>query len=265
MRADCFFDVAEALVVSAGRAHLDDALAYCGAAGEYRALCAEAVLSAVARRAPPATEGDLVRWAPQLMTMRSVRSWTDDPVMRQRTGDRYLAMTVYSSVSRATMPSGDLMDVLPSAALPHIRAAISHRIVLAQREPTPLREAVARVTSALNARVGRSVDTEDEDIVVPDLWPVDRDGESHLRAISYLGQSRRTVANDANTDTTICVLEAAARATPPWVGLIEEGKIHADERVRWTAARLVEQLEANRQETESEQWTPEPDERTPSL
>ena len=265
MRADCFFEVAEDLVEHSGLAHLADALELCGGAGAYRALCAQAVLSEVAQRAPPSTVGDVVVWAPQLMAMRAVRSWINDPVMQQRMDDRYLALTVHSSVSRAVAPSGDIMDALPAAALPHLRAAISHRIVTAASPALRLREAVDLVNSALNDRVFSSAVLSPRTELVLDLWPVDREGESHLRAISYLGASRRTVANDAVTDTTICILEAAARATPPLSDLIEEAKTHHDERVRWTSARLVEQLEAHRLGTESAQWAPAPDGQTPSL
>jgi hypothetical protein len=84
------------------------------------------------------------------------------------------------------------------------------------------------------------------DTPVSDLWSQDRAGESHFAAVSYLGQSRRTVAADPQTDIRICVLEAAARVSPPWSAVLEEGQSDPDERVRWTAVRLVEQLEARR-------------------
>ena len=86
---------------------------------------------------------------------------------------------------------------------------------------------------------------------VTDLWPSDGHGESHIAASSYLGVSRRTVANDPETDLTLTVLEAGARSTPPKLSLIRAAKQHADQRVRWTAARLIEQLGARALEVES--------------
>ena len=79
---------------------------------------------------------------------------------------------------------------------------------------------------------------------IPDFWPVDRDGEAHFSAISYLGQSRRTLARDPITDIGLCVLEAAARRSPPALDLLRHGASLRDERIRWTAVRLLEQLKA---------------------
>ena len=59
--------------------------------------------------------------------------------------------------------------------------------------------------------------------------------------------------------------EAAARAGPSWETVLEEARGHPDERVRWTAVRLVEQLEAHRLGTEAAQWSPTPAAQTHDL
>jgi len=81
---------------------------------------------------------------------------------------------------------------------------------------------------------------------VADHWSTDREGEAHLSAASYFGDSRRTVAMDPETDAGICVLEAFARMTPPWIEEIEKASSMSDERLKWTAARLIEQLKEGR-------------------
>ena len=264
-RADCFFQAAELLVERSGRAHLDAALEFCGGAESFRGRCAASVMATLAATAPPSTVGDAVRWAPQLMTMHAMRDWFDDPVMRRRTEDRYTAMMVFSAAGKATEASGDAFDALPSRAAVHIRAALSHRLITRRADAMPLEDAVSMVTASLERRVGSDRYADVQSPVITDLWPKDRDGESHLAAVSYLGHSRRTVANDPETDTAICVLEAAARANPSWDTVLEQAKSHADERVRWTAARLVEQLEAHRLGTEAAQWSPEPAVQTQDL
>jgi len=225
-----------------------------------------ALLNRFAAKAPSSEVGDVVEWAPQFMTLRSVRDLFGDPVVRARIEDRYVALMTHASVVYAEELSGDLLDALPPGASPHVRAAISHRLITERSEAVSLNDAVAMVQAALEHRVAvPTAGLEAPRTEVLDLWPYDREGESHLAAVSYLGHSRRTVANDPERDTAICVLEAAARATPPWQTVLEEAKNHADERVRWTAVRLVEQLEARRLGTETAQWSPEPVEPKPDL
>jgi hypothetical protein len=224
------------------------------------------LLNRFASKAPASDVGDVVEWAPQFMTLRAVRDLFDDPIVRDRLEDRYLALMTHASVLHAGEVSGDLMGALPPRAAPHVRAAISHRLITEKSEAVSLQEAVVMVQTAMAHRVETPIEVvERARAEVIDLWPHDREGESHLAAVSYLGHSRRTVANDPERDSAICVLEAAARAKPPWQTVLEEAKNHADERVRWTAVRLVEQLEARRLGTESAQWVPEPDEPKPDL
>lgn len=265
-RDDCYFQTAEVIVERWGRTHAADAFSLCGASNEYRGQCALELLERFAGKAPSSEVGDVVEWAPQFMTLRAVRDLFDDPVVRARIEDRYVALMTHASVLDAEELSGDFLDALPPDASPHVRAAISYRLITERSEALSLEDAVAMVQGTLEHRVEVPTDgLERPRNAVVDLWPYDREGESHLAAVSYLGHSRRTVANDPERDTEICVLEAAARAKPPWQTVLEEAKNHADERVRWTAVRLVEQLEARRLGTETAQWVPEPGEPKPDL
>ena len=64
--------------------------------------------------------------------------------------------------------------------------------------------------------------------------------DAPVPSVSYLGLSRRAVADEVAADLAICMLEAAAMhpARPP--GLLEEGAQHPHSLVRLTAERLID-------------------------
>jgi len=181
--------------------------------------------------------------------------------------DRFWSETALHSVSKAAGVSGDLIEALPAAAVPHVRAAVAYRVLAASTAPLSLSGAVDVVAAHLDRRLGNQATLREEasSVMVSDFWPVDSKGESHLSAISYLGQSRRTVADDPETDLRIAVLEAAARQNPPWDRVISAGKEDADQRVRWTAARLEERLGAQALHAEQAHHLPEHDAPTSGL
>jgi hypothetical protein len=267
MKNDCFVQSAEWLTSRWGRARLESAFELCGAAGEFRGMCGERVVASLAAKAPSSAEGGAVAWAPHLMRLRALRSVFDEASAQRRVEDRFWALSAWAAVTKAPGLSGDAMDAWPPNVAAHLRAAITHRLITSRSEAMSLEDAVRLVETVLARRMDSPPEERGEQPagLVKDLWPHDRDGESHLAAVSYLGHSRRTVAKDPIADAAICVLEAAARAEPPWQTVLEEAKSHSDERVRWTAVRLVEQLAAQRLGTEAAQWTPTPGEPTPSL
>ena len=136
--------------------------------------------------------------------------------------DRFWAWTLAASVAKANGLSGDALDVIPNVAVPHLHAALAREVV--QRwDGEPDYEAVRdKVVGAISTRLDRQVTEEESRILeeVADYWPIDRDGEAHFSAISYLGQSRRTLARDPDTDIGLCVLEASARRSPPALDLL---------------------------------------------
>ena len=138
------------------------------------------------------------------------------------------------------------MDVIPNTAIPHLHAALAREVV-ERWEGEPSYEAMRdKVVNAMATRLDRHLTDEQvpELGTVADYWPSDRDGEAHFAAISYLGESRRTMARDPTTDIGLCVLEAAARRSPPAIELLRGAAGSSDERLRWTAVRLLEQLKA---------------------
>ena len=252
-RYECFLMSAETHVSTWDRVRFSEAMNLCGAAGPFRGRCVSQTLSSLARMAPASDVGGSLEWAPQVMRAHDVNEAWADSSLGPEVMDRFWALTTSFSVTKAEGMSGDAMDVLPVAARPHLRAALSHKVIAGAMEPLGLDDAQRLVRVVLDRRIeGQAHEGADAiDSPVSDLWAQDRDGEAHFSAMSYLGQSRRTVAADPETDVRICVLEAAARMSPPWSALLEEGKSDPDERVRWTAVRLVEQLEARRLGTNS--------------
>ena len=246
-RYECFFSVAEAHIQKWGRSRYKDTLALCGASGSFRAECVTHTLTELAQRAPGSDVVDPVAWGDHRMRAHDVsRGWKGSP-SKADILDKFWALSAAFSVAKSKGLSGDALDMMPLSTHRHLRAAIAWRLLQDESlKDENLMAKVALLNTVMEGRIGRqgssTLQTPTFEGVL-DLWPVDREGESHLSAISYLGNSRRTVAGDPMTDSIICILESAARSEPPMLALIEEGQSHSDERVRWTAARLLERLE----------------------
>ena len=116
------------------------------------------------------------------------------------------------------------------------------------------------VLEALSLRLDRKQEQAFQITLTPvhDFWSHDREGESHLSASSYFGDSRRTLARDSTTDVGLSVLEASARKVPPSTALLEKARSLSDERLRWTAARLLEQLQHETPHHPDRSVSPEP-------
>ena len=245
-RHDCFMDAALARLKRLGRSGIPEVFTLCGASGGYRGVCVSRVLDDLAAASPPADVGDPLTWAPVLMRARDLRAMSDDPRLQAELMDRFWSRVALHSVYAALGLSGDALDVVPRAAHVHFRAALAHRVVGSADASLSVADTERLVGAVIERRIGGTGDAV-SGLPLPhvtDLWPFDGHGESHIAAASYLGASRRTIANDPRTDLTLSVLEASARTTPPSIARIRATEQHPDQRVRWTAARLVEQLGA---------------------
>ena len=245
-RHDCFMTAALSRLQRLGRAGASEVFALCGASGVYRGMCVSQFIDALAAASPPADVGDTLNWAPVLMRAHDLRELSDDPRLREEVLDRFWSSVALHSVYAARGLSGDALDALPLAARGHLRAALALRVVTSAEDDLSITDAQRLVSTVLDRRIdGDGVAVSGLPLPeVIDLWPFDGHGESHIAAASYLGRSRRTVANDPETDLTLSVLEAAARSDPPRMAMLQSVAQHPDQRVRWTAARLVEQLGA---------------------
>ena len=242
----CFLSAAEQHVSHWERARYDDSIRLCGASGTFRAACNAGLIAYLSAQVPASDMGDERLWMDHLLRARTIHeAWEDDP-MGSEIMDRFWAMSLYASVSKSSGLSGDALEFVPRVAVPHLHASLAWAVATTWEGPLKYGEIHAQVLAALSHRLDRAhsqaVVAVDE--LIADLWPVDRDGEAHFSAISYLGSSRRTLARDTETDVGLCVLEAAARVSPPALDLLENARTLPDERLKWTAARLLEQLKA---------------------
>lgn len=247
-RHACFLSSAELHVSVWGRTGLADSVRLCGASGDFKAVCAAQLVRHLASLAPPSDMSGGRAWSDHLMRAQAIRqAWKDSPMLPEL-NDRFWAQSMAASTAKAHGLSGDAFDVLPSAAKPHIRAAVVWEWMSrfdGHKDFSGLMEALSVVLALRLDRKALPVE-EGQIPTMMDLWPTDREGEAHLSAVSYFGTSRRTVARDPSIDIGLCVLEAAARLESPAHGVIKAGLRSSDERIRWTAARLLEQLEARR-------------------
>ena len=133
---------------------------------------------------------------------------SDDPRLREEVLDRFWSSVALHSVYAARGLSGDALDALPLAARGHLRAALALRVVTSAEDDLSITDAQRLVSTVLDRRIdGDGVAVSGLPLPeVIDLWPFDGHGESHIAAASYLGRSRRTVANDPETDLTPSVL-----------------------------------------------------------
>jgi len=153
---------------------------------------------------------------------------------------------------------GSLLDVLPPAAVPHVRMAAA--LALMQEEATrrqtskvngnvvstpDLDQLVAKLADDMESRP--PVNRESKRIPVKlrrpkDYWPVDEGFlEEDLPAAYCLGASRRTVSDDDSVEHQLVILEAAGRTDPSFpLSLFIQGLDMTRAReVRWTAARIA--------------------------
>ena len=240
----CFLSAAEAHVSHWERARFTDSVRLCGAAGPFRAMCADGLIDSVATLAPSSDSGDERVWVEHILRANSVQqAWSDSSFLMEIM-DRFWAVSMRASIEKSKGLSGDAMGHIPPVALPHLRAALAWAVV-SRWEGTPDFAAVREtVMQALGARLELSTESTSRVHLPPvaDHWSVDREGEAHLSAVSYFGDSRRTLAMDPEMDVGLCVLEAFARTSPPLITEIEKASSVADERLKWTVARLLEQL-----------------------
>ncbi len=207
--------------------------------------------------APPAD--DAAAWAETASTLDTIAEvWAArDPALGgaaqgaavvERSWSEALAV----AYARADRVGGDLLERSPALAEPHVRASAAARLLAhppaSGEGPQDLESWTAALEDALTRRgaEGAPAGPAGEFSGTVDLWLEAPDRE----AIPYLGASRRISSSDPTVDAAICVLEAAARSDglddSARAALLAAGLQHADEGVRWTAARLSKALRMGR-------------------
>ncbi|MCK6504231.1 hypothetical protein L6R53_12655 [Myxococcota bacterium] len=222
----------------------------CLSAGVHQAPCLAHVASRLAATAPaseapagPAADG----WATLGARLRQLRLLlsTADPMLADRVAQRTWAEALMLAYGQAREVAGDPLDHLPAEALPHVRAAAAWRLAVEADPGANLGARVAAVEAALARRAPRrqARPMPAGRTPVVGLWAEDLPGEEGLAAVAWLGDARRALAEDPAVDLRICVLEAAARSSPAQVDLLVEGLGDPQPLVRWTAARLLSEVE----------------------
>jgi len=245
-RWDCYFSSAEQLVKHHGHREYAQAVSLCGASGPYLTACIQHLLSRLARVAPAADEDDAETWATVRATAAAIDAHWENTPIGPALVEGFWAMAVGMSMHSASSVSGDLVDHLPPAVLPHVRAAAAHRLI---SEGSPgdrdLEGWAAAVSAALKTRRGlepRGSRHMDYRVPIP-KWSRKQGQRAGMNMILYQGPAVRVVAEDAEVDMALCVLEAAARQDPLPAALLVQGRAHSDPRVQWTTARLLKEPE----------------------
>jgi hypothetical protein len=244
-RSECFFQAAEHRFDVDHVSGYPDAVELCSASGSYHALCQMHLVSLMSESVQGADVGDPASWAEVARGADAVAAvWADSP-SKSSLVDGVWALALLRSMARTTVVSGDVLDLVPAFAVPHLRTAAANRMLnLSDPAAHDLQGWVDTIEAALQQRVGNAPrETPFQKIeIVPEIWPREEALLAKLPTIPYRGPARRVLAEDAHADMAICVLEAAARLDPVATALLKEGTTHQDPSVQWTARQLMKRV-----------------------
>ena len=242
-REECHFSAAEAAVRLKRTDSYKNALLLCASAGEFRSNCYWHTGMAMSGAAPAADAPGAAPWGQTREAVDEVRAaWdVEDEDFGEAVVQVVWGRALSEAMAVATTLDGTAVDVLPSDALPHLRAALAAESLRRDgAEKRDLATWVAELERRLGARTleaepGQGPNRRMGVSSKVDLWGEGGDWPS----VVYLGGSRRAVDPDQSVDLAICVLEGAARMEPPDAALIGQGLDHEAAVVRWTAERLL--------------------------
>lgn len=245
---ECLFQSAERAVRLHGSEAYGPAVDLCLASGTYTRRCLHHLGAWLAVAAPGATEGGADAWQPVLDAADAIeKRWGGQP-RQLPILDRYWSDVAAFTYDETDELVGNPLDRLPEEAHPHLRAAAAFRAL--QLQPPSHRDLAGwseHLGRSLSRRVTPGPVTPPGDELpfrkIPDLWQRTLPEEASLTRIHYLGTAYRAVVDEPVIDRTLCVLEAAARYEPRPLRLLLDAADHVDERVRWTAVRLLGNLD----------------------
>ncbi len=251
-RDECYFQSAEAAIRrqadhSLPVERVPDAARLCLGSGAYQARCLIHLSHRIGALAPASDTPAEGAWRALLQASAAAQQALapHSEAVSRRLADRTWAVALRNAYSRAQAVTGTPLAILPAAAAPHVRAAAPRALI---EESTARRPSLTTLSAALLAALHLQGDADGAtapaaDQKIRDLWQEQRPSEQDLPWIHYLGDPRRTISDDPDSDAIICLLEASARARPPLLRPLRDGLSHDDERVRWTAVRLLQALD----------------------
>ncbi len=247
--AECAFQASEARVraTRGSPRGLSDAVDLCLLTGRFADNCLAHIPLRVGEGVPPVDMADADDWQALVQQDEALHATLVErgaPALADAVRGLFWAETLGSAYTRARTITGDPLDHLPAAAVPHIHAGAA--VAMARTPPPEGTPTLAQLAAGLDAMLKRRGPTRDKSAPVSgpwrpraDLWPVDRPGEGEIPAVVFLGASRRAwAADDDLADLRICLLEAWARLNPREVGLVQEALHDDNPLVRFTAERL---------------------------
>lgn len=248
-RQECFFDAAEAAAGEGGDTAAKTAATLCEGSGDFLANCLAHTAMGLAAAAPTANASAQGSWIRVIGGARGVQDALrdQDADLAARVAERVWSeatLRAYLGVSEVT---GDPLTQLPEVAWPHVRAAAAWQLVaLAGPQSWTLEQWTTRLHDALGKHNFRPVQgrpSADRGVSVGNLWAQLMPGEEVFHAILYLGQARRVVASDADSDEIVCLLEALARRPELSAQPLFDALDSPSPEVRWTAARLLQAVD----------------------
>ena len=243
-RDECHFKAAEAMARKRGIDSYPDAVDLCLVAGDFEGNCLGHVLRALVAEAPAASDPSPTAWAPLLAGADQIgAAWSQrDPDYGRHSREVFWSELTMQAMARASVATGDLQEVLPDEALPHLRAAIAWRIVDGLgSEPVDLPTLEARFDQAMKAR-DKGISPRQRAGPVGgarDLWGAHPSMGEEGPTVVYRATSRRLISPDPQVDRSICLLEALARARPGEPASLEAARNLPDPLAQRTAERLL--------------------------
>ena len=232
---ECMFQAAESLLAARGSERYGDAVSLCAMSGAFVTDCLEHSVATLAAQAPSTPGGD---WTPITTSAAAITDrWQEAP--QRGSAQRQLLWALATALVYVEAPavSGAPLTVLPEDAWPHVRAAMAWRLLIL----SPTTDLVT-LSEALKQAVTTHQDTAPPTVPrralvgLPDLWR-DAAPPDEAEVVNWMGASQRIVSADAEADSVIALLEAAARQ-PAHSALLDAGRAHPDPLVAWSAQRL---------------------------